>query len=106
VGASVDNDDTGRYRLVTMDFETTVEVFPGVFRRLRDCHVDELAMAMECQVVRREARFEAEVLLAEAAERNLVITQELRDRLCEFQGDLPTVLALVDELRAACLQPA
>lgn len=89
-----------------LDYELVVEIYPSIFKRLRACTVEELNSAMECQQARRELRDQAEALLAEAARRDIAISEKLRAALCVFAGDLPALTGLVDELRAACLQPA
>lgn len=77
----------------------------GVFKRLRDCHADELEMAMECHTARAQLHTEAEALLGEIAYRNLDIPDDLRERLGVWTDSLLDAVSLVDELRSAVLQP-
>jgi hypothetical protein len=88
------------------DYDMRVEIYPGFFRLLRDCHEDDLQLAMDCQLARNELHDEAEKLLAAASHRNLDIPGDLRERLGLWTDSLLDAVSLVDELRDSVLVPA
>ena len=83
---------------VLLDYNETVEILPGVNRRVYDCTIDDLDMATECELLRRDLRVKAETLLSEAAHYGIAIPDDLRDQLALCLGDTPTLVGLVDEL--------
>lgn len=83
-----------------------VEIEPGIQRRLDRCTVNHLAAARQIETRKAELRAEAEMLLADAARHDILVGEELRERLSLWATDLPTILLLVEELRGALLQPA
>jgi hypothetical protein len=83
-----------------------VEVAAGVLQRLDRCAVNDLIAARQIETQKVGLRAEAELLLADAARHDLVIPQDLRDRLALWCEDLPGIQTLVGELQDALLATA